>query len=690
MSPPIASTTTGRQLRSDSKAGKQAPMANSSKTKATKASGSTGKSAGKKRRKESDSEDKIEKATKKKESMRKAKVRQTTAAMAVDEQSSDSEGAESADISPPRHKRSTTGRGAKGKSSGAAAEEDEEEEEDKEEEEEDEDEDEEEDEDEDDGSGEATSPRRSHTSRQTGLDEDEAHLAKGLGPPSVEPRSPTRNIRFGPPIKAGARKKGRVRLEAEAVTIAGKGKHRGREEDGLRDPEEHETWLKKPAWLATTTAEYHGGQEPSTGDEVDELEPEHGDSSDSDVKIVSSSKDKGKAKAGSKGRKRRSKARDDSIFKGDSRGRVMLRELPAEVRSIVSRANTFLRLRISLEHAWTQEKKITHDILPEKHIVIQDAIGDVWEMVARERKERKEREGKERNLKHLELGFDKLNNPEEGADARKDVCNLLWTGAAQLRNQVKKEAKSVVEDAYGLKNLPEIQRVSAALFLLKYNTQGNNAIPNFVFADVKLSWEGDEVDTRESTVNRKQPFQHAAIFTLIAQYWFSSQREGLLQAHWPSSKIAKERFLEMPDNLIVFACNAIETALADIATGVHQFTNKVYAPKWVNLMDLLKVMKSRAPAVHAGIKEFIATSVRNTVAAQATGQKQKLQEDADAGEGDFMSWKEIEVTAVAGPSGVQASSVAGAAVGRVPSGAAPTSTASPVTASAGDPAQVHS
>ncbi|EPS94079.1 hypothetical protein FOMPIDRAFT_93384 [Fomitopsis schrenkii] len=516
------------------------------------------------------------------------------------------------------------------------------------------------------------------------------------------------------------------------LQIAGKGKPRGREEDGLRDPEEHETWLKKPAWLATTTAEYHGGQEPSTGDEVDELEPEHGDSSDSDVKIVSSSKDKGKAKAGSKGRKRRSKARDDSIFKGDSRGRVMLRELPAEVRSIVSRANTFLRLRISLEHAWTQEKKITHDILPEKHIVIQDAIGDVWEMVARERKERKEREGKERNLKHLELGFDKLNNPEEGADARKDVCNLLWTGTAQLRNQVKKEAKSVVEDAYGLKNLPEIQRVSAALFLLKYNTQGNNAIPNFVFADVKLSWEGDEVDTRESTVNRKQPFQHAAIFTLIAQYWFSSQREGLLQAHWPSSKIAKERFLEMPDNLIVFACNAIETALADIATGVHQFTNKVYAPKWVNLMDLLKVMKSRAPAVHAGIKEFIANSVRNTVAAQAAGQKQKLQEDADAeGEGDFMSWKEIEVTGVAGPSGVQASSVAGAAspvvataeaVGRVPSGAAPTSSspapstshsaacarslaASPVTAdthapaaitssaasaSAGDPAQVHS
>lgn len=36
--------------------------------------------------------------------------------------------------------------------------------------------------------------------------------------------------------------------------------------------EQRERWLKKPAWLATAAAEYHGGQEASTGDEVDELE----------------------------------------------------------------------------------------------------------------------------------------------------------------------------------------------------------------------------------------------------------------------------------------------------------------------------------------------------------------------------------------------------------------------------------
>ena len=76
---------------------------------------------------------------------------------------------------------------------------------------------------------------------------------------------------------------------------------------------------------------------------------------------------------------------------------------------------------------------------------------------------------------------------------------------------------------------------------------------------------------------------------LIARYWLNGQRDAVV-------KSAKKRFLDVPDNLIAFVCNGvrhantilqccrltlteIETALADIATGVHQFTNKVYAPK---------------------------------------------------------------------------------------------------------------
>lgn len=101
----------------------------------------------------------------------------------------------------------------------------------------------------------------------------------------------------------------------------------------------------------------------------------------------------------------------------------MLRELPVEVRSIVTRANTFLRLRLSLEHAWTQETKITHTMLPEKHTIIQGTIGDLWELVAQEGE--KHRDSHAPYLKHLELGFDMLDNPEEGAEVRSDAFSLV-------------------------------------------------------------------------------------------------------------------------------------------------------------------------------------------------------------------------------------------------------------------------
>ncbi|KAI0727930.1 hypothetical protein C8Q72DRAFT_795616 [Fomitopsis betulina] len=77
--------------------------------------------------------------------------------------------------------------------------------------------------------------------------------------------------------------------------------------------------------------------------------------------------------------------------------------------------------------------------------------------------------------------------------------------------------------------------------------------------------------------------------------------------------------------------------------------------RWVNLMDLLKVMKARAPEVHAALKMFLGDSVRKTVAAQQVVKDSKSEEDGNE-DGDFMSWKDIEVTMLpdrAGPSGSQ-------------------------------------
>ena len=128
---------------------------------------------------------------------------------------------------------------------------------------------------------------------------------------------------------------------------------------------------------------------------------------------VASSKDKGKNKARHKGK---SHARDDDTTsgKGDSRGRAMLRELPNEVRSIVNRAHMFLRLQITVENAWTAEKKYSHERLPEKHTMGKRAITDVWKL-----------RDKDGNLiKPFDLGF-KMLNDEKNVVLSDDVFNLV-------------------------------------------------------------------------------------------------------------------------------------------------------------------------------------------------------------------------------------------------------------------------
>lgn len=206
-----------------------------------------------------------------------------------------------------------------------------------------------------------------------------------------------------------------------------KGKNRGTE---------HGEQQKKPSWIATTVAEYDDGREPSTEDEQDELaspdEDSEGSSNDdvqvcgltviSDVltcvaQIVASLEGKGKG-AVSKGRGRgtKSHARDDDGIgsKSGSRGRAMLRNLPNDVRSIVTKANIFLRLRMSLENAWTSEKKYSHAMLPEKHSIAKRAIGDIWELHDDDRNP----------FKHLDIGFKILNN-DKNEELRQDVFNLV-------------------------------------------------------------------------------------------------------------------------------------------------------------------------------------------------------------------------------------------------------------------------
>ena len=192
-----------------------------------------------------------------------------------------------------------------------------------------------------------------------------------------------------------------------------------------------------------TASEYAGEQE-DTSDEVDELESQRDEideSSDGDdvqvsvpskvidmqlilvliVQVAKIAKDKGKS-VSSRGRDKKKKRKpkvlagdeDSSSGKGDSRGRPMLRELPKEVRTLVNRANVFLRVILSLENAWTAEKKYGHKVLPEKHTILKRALGEVWGL--------KDDQGQP--LKHVELAFGMLNT-EKAHDLREAVFSLV-------------------------------------------------------------------------------------------------------------------------------------------------------------------------------------------------------------------------------------------------------------------------
>ena len=193
-----------------------------------------------------------------------------------------------------------------------------------------------------------------------------------------------------------------------------------------------------------TASEYAGEQE-DTSDEVDELESQRDEidkSSDGDdvqvsapskvidmqlilvrvVQVAKIAKGKGKS-VSSRGRDKKKRGKkpevlagdeDSSSGKGDSRGRPMLRELPKEVRTLVNRANIFLRVILSLENAWTAEKKYGHEVLPEKHTVLKRALGEVWGL----------EDDQGQPLKHVELAFGMLNT-EKAHDLREAVFSLV-------------------------------------------------------------------------------------------------------------------------------------------------------------------------------------------------------------------------------------------------------------------------
>ncbi|KAI0729984.1 hypothetical protein C8Q72DRAFT_883853 [Fomitopsis betulina] len=143
-------------------------------------------------------------------------------------------------------------------------------------------------------------------------------------------------------------------------------------------------------------------------------------------------------------------------------------------------------------------------------------------------------------------------------------------------------------------------------------------VPYFIFPVVKVVWvdgqrgnKSSYVDSAEasaemseSKLNTRMPFQHPAISKLIYEFWFSGQMQAEVNA-W------REKFSIVPDNLIALVCNALEAALKDHLQASAgnaldlQFSNKIYAPKWDDLMTLLEGIQSLSPAGYQSMKTVI-------------------------------------------------------------------------------------
>ncbi|KAI0714375.1 hypothetical protein C8Q72DRAFT_947753 [Fomitopsis betulina] len=355
--------------------------------------------------------------------------------------------------------------------------------------------------------------------------------------------------------------------------------------------------------VSSEDEEEHHRSNSEEEDELDDDSREADADGDSDVVMLphkpSGSKEKGKK--GKKGPTRR------------NRNRALATSLPDSISPVKNLAAMYLKMYIALEAAWTKYTSMSHSRLLDRHNVIEKVIISV-----REHKNKDSRCPLE-----VKEAFEELSSGPEADSLQKMLTEVVWQGASQMRNDLKKKAKLVADEAYGLTGMKAQQKRALATWLttscretLKDGVVVN--VPNFIFPVVEVVWvdgqrgnkssyvDSAEASTEmsESKLNTRMPFQHPAISKLIYAFWFSGQTQAEVNAR-------REKFSVVPDNLIALVCNALEAALKDHLQASAgnaldlQFSNKIYAPKWDDLMMLLKGIQSLSPAGYQSMKTVI-------------------------------------------------------------------------------------
>ncbi|KAH9927709.1 uncharacterized protein B0H18DRAFT_1118235, partial [Fomitopsis serialis] len=309
------------------------------------------------------------------------------------------------------------------------------------------------------------------------------------------------------------------------------------------------------------------------------------------------------------------------------RQRVKLADLPPKIRALAVVAQNSLRLTLSLESAWTSDSNVSSPRLLANVNLTAEALKD-----ARKGKNKDAREKKELRRAYAKV---QAGEGDEGNHLRTSVNTVVWAVAAQLRNEVKKKAKTVVEHAYGLNMHPKQRRVSLATWLLKTHPMRVNGvkhdIPNFVFGDMELAWNKDGLDTKKCRVSPEQPFRHPAIAEIIVQQWFLGNGGAGQAVH---------RFREVPDNLICLVCNSIELGLKEAVSSTQiMFTNRQFAPKWDSLMTILEAMQENAPDYYRDLKTYVWGRISQRVDGITSDQSD------DEPDENFMDWTALQQAA---------------------------------------------
>ncbi|EPS93347.1 hypothetical protein FOMPIDRAFT_1056052 [Fomitopsis schrenkii] len=234
-------------------------------------------------------------------------------------------------------------------------------------------------------------------------------------------------------------------------------------------------------------------------------------------------------------------------------------------------------MRIAAKSAWTKEPAVKSTCLPTSDSMIETSLCEVYQ--------KRTKTGKgDASLKavYLSLQDQKGHDNEERAEMRKKVYTVVWSISSQTRNELKKKAKQVVEQAFKLRSLSVLQHTEAAIWLVKTHTMpvvdGTQTwnIPNFVYGRIVLCFDDKNwLDHQRTTLDRKQPFRSECITDLIYQYY------GLAGREEANIAAAEEDFSKISLNLIALVCNAIESALMELV-AIHQvnvFSNKHFTGK---------------------------------------------------------------------------------------------------------------